>query len=569
MKPRLRVACLALAAASCRNPNPYFDEPPLATTTSATGTSTSPSTTSTAPLTGDETAGSTTTVTGGSISNSATDTGASTSTTDPIVTTDTTDPIATTGTTDASDTSDSSGSSTGGPLCGNGLVEPGEACDDGPANSEVAACTDACAVATCGDGLVHLGAEQCDDANLVANDGCSSCVPDLKMAMNYKSTCALTPGGALRCWGDNNTGQLGQGDTIPLGDNPGELPTPPVQLGGIAIDVAFADLSGCAVMLGGAVRCWGANQYGQLGINSTEIVGEAPGDMPPSDAMVGAPVVALAHDGEHTVCAITDVGALRCWGRNDAGQLGQGSQHAAFGDQPGELPLPDIPVGFAVVEVALGTYHVCARSAAGQVRCWGSNQFGQLGFVVAENVGDEEGELPVADVDLGGIAVQISAGGNFNCALMQGGAVRCWGLGENAQLGLGNTDTIGDGPGEMPPPPVDLGGPAIQVVAAESHACALMSGGAIRCWGNGQFGVLGTGVADFVGDVPGDLPPDAAIVGGPALAVWSEWGHACALLPGPALRCWGSNMFGELGLGHTDDIGDDELPTSEPLVPYQ
>ena len=496
------------------------------------------------------------------------------------------------------------------PVCGDGFVQAseGEACDDGANNKDDGACTLACQAAACGDGLVHAGVEACDDGNMVQTDAClntcanakcgdsvvqagvevcddgnlvdfdgcdGDCTVSFQMSLIGQRSCALLKSGMVRCWGFGGA-VLGLGTMSPnLGDNPGELPTPDLALGGVSVGIRGGNSAYCALRDTGVVRCWGDNFFGQLGINSTAKIGLNPGDMPPADSLVGKPAVQLGGGGSGvnggTFCAITSDGELRCWGGNATGMLGLGHT-MVIGDDPGELPGAATPVGFVPARVYVGHFHACALSTQGKVRCWGLNDSGQLGNGATGTLGDDPGELPVADVELGGVAVELAVGLNFNCARMATGDVRCWGLNDFGQLGLGNTTNIGDDPGEMPPASVALGGPAKSIIPGFSHTCALRSDdNTVRCWGKNDFGQLGLGNTNTIGDGPGEMPPADAKIGGPALAVFggSGSGHSCAMLAGMKLRCWGANGSGRLGLGHSNTIGDDELPSSAPFVPYE
>ena len=457
--------------------------------------------------------------------------------------------------------------------CGDGIVQMGEECDDGNlVNTDV--CLNTCKSAKCGDGVVLADVEACDDGNVIDYDGCpASCTVDFRVVLDAAHTCALLTNGEVHCWGDGTKGQLAIGNTLVLGDSANELPTPVAKFGGLVVDVAvgggFSTGATCAVLADGAVRCAGDNAQGQLGINSTVVIGDVMGELPPANSAVGKPAKAVFGTSA-SFCVITTDNALRCWGDNSAGQLGLGSV-GKVGDQPGEMPKPDVPVGFAPVQITAGNNHTCARSAAGKVRCWGKNNEGQLGYGNTVFLGDDPGELPTADVDVGGTVIDISSGVHHTCAVLDDGAVRCWGRNTKGQLGIGNTVTIGDGPGEMPPASVNLGGLAAQVSCGGNHSCALMDDGQVRCWGENASGQLGIGNTTTIGDGPGEMPPAAAGLGGAALALYGGTnadGH-CALLAGSKLRCWGDNQYGQLGLGSANNVGDNELPSAKSFVPYK
>lgn len=151
------------------------------------------------------------------------------------------------------------------------------------------------------------------------------------------------------------------------------------------------------------------------------------------------------------------------------------------------------------------------------MRCWGHPSEGALGFYFKDEdglwaeIGDEEEDVPPPEVDLGGLpAVSIAAGDSHSCAALAGGTVT-WGAGEYGRLGYGNQANIGDEPGEMPPADVDLGGAAVQISAGGLHTCALMASGAVRCWGAAIWGQIGYGSdEDLRCDVPWPSCPSAA-----------------------------------------------------------
>jgi len=176
-------------------------------------------------------------------------------------------------------------------------------------------------------------------------------------------------------------------------------------------------------------------------------------------------VTAISAGGFHT-CALLSSGAVKCWGFNHYGQLGLGRGNSR-GDEDGEmgaaLPVVDLGSGVTVTAISAGRFHTCALLSSGAVKCWGDNAYGQLGFGDMNSRGDEDGEmgaaLPVVDLGSGVTVTAISAGGYHTCALLSSGAVKCWGDNANGQLGFGDTNRRGDEDGEMGAalPVVDLG----------------------------------------------------------------------------------------------------------------
>jgi len=449
--------------------------------------------------------------------------------------------------------------------CGDGQlnVTAGEACDDA---GESPSCDSDCSLQTCGDATVNIKAgEACDDGNDAFEDSCSpQCLTTpVVLAPGVGHMCGIAADRSVHCWGWGNSGQLGQGNTLNLGDGANELPTPPVPIGGDAVELNSGGSHSCVRLDTGSVRCWGLNDYGQLGQGNNASLGDSPNEMPPAAIVTGGKVLHIGVGGNHT-CVILEGGAVNCWGRQDSGQLGYTSPAALT--KPGVLNVGGVQ---STVQLALGNMHTCALSATGQVRCWGNNGYGQLGLGHDVNVGGGFGGLPPLEAKVGDMndpVRQIAAGESHNCALLNSGKVRCWGSNEQGQGGADFANKrIGNGPGEMPPSDVDLGGPAVQVVAGLHHSCALMATGSVKCWGEAMgHGNPGLGNLDSQGEFP---PPDV-VLGGKAASLSSHAGEfSCALLVDTTVRCWGRNTLGQLGLGHTMNIGDNEFPSSTSPVP--
>jgi alpha-tubulin suppressor-like RCC1 family protein len=385
-------------------------------------------------------------------------------------------------------------------------------------------------------------------------------------------TCAILDTGAVRCWGFSGNGQLGYGNTDTIGD--GETPgsVGPVFLGAgrRAVAISAGGYHTCALLDTGAVRCWGFGGSGALGYGNTSSIGddETPGGFGPVDLGAGRRAVAISAGTVHT-CALLDTGAVRCWGDGFYGQLGYGNtDDIGDNETPGSVGPVFLGVGRRAVAISAGGSHTCAILDTGAVRCWGYGLYGQLGYGNTDSIGDNETPGSVGPVFLGAgrRAVAISAGDVHTCALLDTGAVRCWGLGIDGRLGYGNTDSIGDDetPGSVGPVGLGVGRRAVAISAGDAHTCAILDTGAVRCWGFGVAGRLGYGNTDLIGDneAPGSVGPVFLGAGRRAVAISAGNSHTCALLDTGAVRCWGYSGNGRLGYGNTNDIGDDETPGS-------
>jgi alpha-tubulin suppressor-like RCC1 family protein len=272
-------------------------------------------------------------------------------------------------------------------------------------------------------------------------------------------TCAILDDGQLRCWGYNSDGQLGQGNTTDIGDTAGES-TVAVNLGSgrKAVAVSAGGRNTCAILDNGELRCWGRGASGQLMQGNTANIGDDPGESTVAINLGGQPAVAVSVGGRH-VCAIRGDGGLRCWGDSASGQLGLG-RTAPFGDDPGETSVGqvDLPTGRTAVAVTSGDDHTCAILDTGELRCWGYNASGGLGQGNTAYYGDDPGEFTLG-VSIDAPVRSVAAGGAFTCAVT-GTGLRCWGHNGYGQLAQGSQDNYGNDAGEVPSslPAVNLGG---------------------------------------------------------------------------------------------------------------
>ncbi|MEY4600662.1 MAG: hypothetical protein RLZZ201_353, partial [Actinomycetota bacterium] len=220
--------------------------------------------------------------------------------------------------------------------------------------------------------------------------------------------------------------------------------------------------------------------------------------------------------------------------------------------------------------LATGAAHTCALLDNGSVKCWGLNDDGQLGVGDTDARGDGEGEmgdaLPAVSLGLtSGVSVTgIAAGDAHTCVLLSNGAVKCWGSGANGRLGSGDENSRGDEAGEMGAvlAPVDLGSgrTAKALSAGGSHTCAIRDTNDVVCWGVGATGRLGIGSEDDVGSVAGQMGDSLTSValgtGRTAIALSAGSAHTCAVLDDSTTKCWGSGGNGRLGTGSQNDLGD-------------
>lgn len=264
-----------------------------------------------------------------------------------------------------------------------------------------------------------LGTGSTDDSLVpVGVVGLSSGV--IAVSAGGASTCALTSSGAVKCWGRNANGQLGDGTT-----NDSAVPVDVVGLSSGVVGLSSGLLSCCAITSAGAVQCWGWNSRGELG-NGSKLDSHVPVNV----IGLSSGVLALS-SGDGYSCAIVSTGAARCWGFNSHGQLGNNST----ADSPVPVDVIGLPSG--LLAVSAGYLHTCAITADGALKCWGRNFFGALG-----NDSLKDSLAPVDVVGLSSGVVAVSPGTGYTCAITGAGAFECWGPGYDSELSTGSYSTL-------------------------------------------------------------------------------------------------------------------------------
>lgn len=369
--------------------------------------------------------------------------------------------------------------------------------------------------------------------------GTSDCDELVKVAAGVHHSCGITTSGAAYCWGRNQSGQLGDDST----DNR-DAPTPVSGLSSGVTAIRGGELHTCVIRGATAtVSCWGDNTHGQIS-------GTSP------FSRVPAPVSALANIldldvGHRHSCAVTSAGAVRCWGQQERGRLGNGLEGVAVVSAPTPNVLLPGPTALTdAVQVVAGESHTCVRRTGGTVACFGDNQVGQLGV----------GTLPASATQTGyaqaipGLSnvSQLATGGNHTCAL-SGGSVYCWGFNGSRQVGQAS------GTSHNTPQQV-AGITNAQSIAAGYHTtCAVLQSGQLMCWGANAYGERGE-PPSAVSATPATITslPDVEQVSS------YGWGHLCAMRSSGLAVCLGRAGYGQLG--NRSDV-DTHVPQTLTLGP--
>lgn len=354
--------------------------------------------------------------------------------------------------------------------------------------------------------------------------GLSSGVSDISAGYNH--SCALISNGTLKCWGSNATGQLGDGTLI--------RHYAPADVLGLSTSIAEIDTGSdhsCAITTGGTVKCWGSNNYGQIGDGGITSLIATPTDNPSMAGSTGS----ISAGSSHT-CTVTLSGGVKCWGDNSNGQLGDNTTAIKY------TPVDVIGLSSGVIEVQAGGGYTCALTSTGGVKCWGYNFYGQLG-----NNSITQSPVPVDVFGLSSGVIHVVTGGNHTCALTATGGVKCWGYNANGQLGNNSTANS-----SIPVDVAGLSSGVLEISAGFEHTCAVTSAGGAKCWGFNVDGQLGDNSisrrltpVNVSGLSSGVVEVKAGGTNGGS--------HTCALTSTGGVKCWGLNLYGQLGDNSTSD----------------
>ncbi len=406
-------------------------------------------------------------------------------------------------------------------------------------------CTDAASYTPPANGQAICGAAltcdfECDPGWLRCGSGCCRA---LSVAAGWYHTCAILgqlgdASGRLRCWGANDQGQLGDGD---FQDSP--VPADVVSLASGVTQVAAGAFHTCAIQNGSAY-CWGSNAEGQVGAGFIAPAYDYP--QPVTNVPTGG-FAQLAPGGGHTCARSNNTGDVWCWGANDLGQLGQGVLGTSFNNKP--LRVPSLS---GIASVAAGRYHTCALTSGGAVSCWGADDYGQIGDgVLGPFPTGSDVPTPTPIGSLAGV-IAIAAGNQFSLAITPGTPdPQLWGWGTNASGELGS-----------PHPPDAISTPALAsavpvkptaLAAGRAHTCVL-SGGGLECFGADDRSQLGAPTGS-------DVVVSFGVASPPPTQVAAGYDHTCAALADGSLYCWGSNERGQVGNGLVDLLNPVGKPT--------
>lgn len=329
--------------------------------------------------------------------------------------------------------------------------------------------------------------------------------------------CALLSNKTVKCWGDDGNGQLG--DDVALSSK-----NTPVSVSGIstATQIAVNGDTSCALLADSTVQCWGNDNVGQLGDDASLT------NQPTPVSVSGINTASSIAVGSQDACAVLSSGVLKCWGRDNRGQLGDDSNTV-------NQPTPVSALGISTAsQVAVGGVTTCALLTDSSVQCWGGESLG-----TGQPAQIEIPRAKVFGFPMKAIQVAGAMNGTQNCVVFNTGKIGCAGLNDNGQLGNGDAGT-----NYATFSPVTGISNAVEVSVGALHACALLEDGTVKCWGDDAFGQLGDDSAQVDKSTPVSVSGIST-----AMSVSAGYRHSCAVLLDGTAKCWGDNSSWQLGHG--------------------
>ncbi|QDK38986.1 hypothetical protein [Bdellovibrio sp. NC01] len=326
--------------------------------------------------------------------------------------------------------------------------------------------------------------------------------------------CALnTSNSAMSCSGYNTFGQFGNNDSVSVAG------LQYVQKTSAYSSIASGQFHMCGILTSsGQLRCWGKNDSGQVSLDPTTY----PQMLSPTIVDSGVSYSQVRPGFNHT-CAITSSNIVRCWGNNIYGAVGNGGSGANV------ITPTSVSDGNTYKSVSAGYLFSCGVTTSGILKCWGDSADGKLGN---NDNGTSDSYVPL-QIDTADTFIKVSSGLRSSCAITSNNYLKCWGANDSGQLGTG------DNTGRIVPTYVDGSTKYNYIAMGTTHSCGITTAGALKCWGGNTSGQLGNGA------LTGSSSP--IVVDGANVYIDVTVGNdfSCGLLQNGKINCWGGNRYGQ------------------------
>lgn len=389
----------------------------------------------------------------------------------------------------------------------------------------------------------------------------------IQVSASVGKTCVLFENGKAKCWGGENwNASLGIGTTSSIGKSSEEMRSLPyIMIKEPIKQISVGSTHSCVLLQNGKAKCWGGNNFGQLGVGSQiSPLGKTQQEMESLPyVMINESIIQISVGGSYT-CALLQSRKTKCWGLNDLGQLGIGSSVKSIGKTSEEMQsLPDVRIKEPIAQIAVGNSHACALLQNGKAKCWGQNLAGALGIgLTVHSVGISPQEMDsLSFVMIDELIIQISVSASHTCALLKNGKAKCWGLNNHQQLGIASQSfALGRTPQEMNSLPYVLIDEPIQyIVAGSEYTCALLQNelSTVKCWGKNNHGQLGIGITrECMGTTLQEMNSlSYVLVKKKVFQISMGHEFTCFLLENGKIKCAGENKSGQLGTGDKIERG--------------
>ena len=357
------------------------------------------------------------------------------------------------------------------------------------------------------------------------------------ISAGFIHTCAVSSIGEGWCWGDNTTGQVGDGTTSTR-FSPVAVALPVGETGWAALSAGYQHT--CGVTISGTAYCWGDNTHGQLG-DATTTSRLAP------NLVNGGIIWATVAAGVRHTCALDTVGTAYCWGDNSSYALGDGTTVS----RRSPSPVQTSGLGSsAFTHISVGQYHTCANLASGGTYCWGFNGSGRLGD------GAEISDLNLHPVSTSDPLVSVTAGAEHSCGVVSTASpsyMVCWGANSAGQLGNSTTSS------QLSPARVSGDRNWRSVSSSNKTTCGIDKTDIGYCWGSGGYGQIGDGATQ------NRSAPTALLTSLKWAQLSAGGSHTCGITLTGKAYCWGSNSSGQIGDGSS--VARQLLPVIIPADP--
>jgi alpha-tubulin suppressor-like RCC1 family protein len=417
-----------------------------------------------------------------------------------------------------------------------------------------------------GNGQLGNGATSGNQVSPVAVDtaGALSGKTILSISSGDSNTCAIASDNLAYCWGDDASGQLGNGATSGNQVSPVAVDTSGVLSGKTIVSISTGYSHTCAIASDNQAYCWGSDINGQLGNGATSGTQASPVAVDTSGVLSGKTILSISVGLNHT-CAIASDNLAYCWGLDGSGQLGNGATSSTQ-VSPVAVDTSGVLSGKTTLSISASYSNTCAIASDNLAYCWGADTSGQLG-----NGATSGNQVSPVAVDTSGVlsgktVSSLFTNGSHTCAIASDSLAYCWGADTTGQLGNGATSGNQVSPVAVDTSGVLSGKTILSISVGDSHTCAIASDNLAYCWGSDTDARLGNGATSGTQVSPVAVDTAGALSGKTVSSISAGTSHTCAIASDDLAYCWGWDIVGQLGNGAYAGATDSPVAVTQDLL---